>query len=261
VIVQVMVMMPSWRLASMRRPDRLAGFFLVGLAFLSQSAPARADFVIETASTGTNPISSNFTQTLAVAKFDTSLGTLTGITISYVDNTIISGSVTNLAAIAESFTITQTTTFNLMQGSNLLLTNSLVASQSYTNLAPSQTAAFGVFTPSEAAGPLVLTSGALFAALSHSTSDILFDFSTQLTTRVVGGGGNNTIVINPSGGATLTVRYDYTPPNPGGPGSGGGSGGPDASAPEPASVVLTALGGLIVGSAGFARRRWVRDRA
>jgi hypothetical protein len=244
----------------MRRTDRIAGFFLAGLAFLSQSEPTRAAFVIETASTGTIPISSNLTQPLALAKFDTTLGTLTAITISYVDNTIISGSVTNLAAAAESFTITQTTTFSLLQASNLLLTNSLEASQTYTNLAPSQTSAFGVFTPSGGAGPLVLTSGALFDSLSQSTGDIIFDFSTLMTTRVFGGGGNNTIVINPSGGATLTVRYDYTPTSPG-PGSGSGSGGSDASAPEPASVVMTALGGLIVASAGLVRKRWVRDRA
>src|SRR4051812_1243652 len=112
-----MVMMPSWRLPSMRRPVQLTGFFLVGFAFLSQSAPARADFVIETATTGALQTSTDFTKTLALAKFDKSLGTLTDIMISYVNNSTVSGNVTNSAAMAETFTITESTAFQLMLGS------------------------------------------------------------------------------------------------------------------------------------------------
>ena len=217
----------------------------VTLAFLGQSGPALGGFVIETVSTGPTLKTTDFSIALAIPKFDTTLGTLQDVVISYSDTSSISGSLTKTSASSQSFKVSESTVYSLTLGSNLLLTNTLTASQGYTSLAPFHAASFGAYTPSGSAGPLVLTSGSIFQAFDTATSNIIVDFSTLTTTKVVGGGGNVSTGIYTWAGASVTVRYDYAT----------SIHTALATVPEPSSVAMTALGGLLAATAGWVRRR------
>jgi hypothetical protein len=220
--------------------------FVLSFAALNPPLPAQAGFVIETVTTGPTLKTTDFSLALAIPRFDTTLGSLQDVIISDTDNSKIIGSITNTAASAESLTVSEGTVYSLTLGSNLLLTNTLMASESYTSLTRWQAATFGDFRLSGSAGSLTLTSGAIFNTFLETNSNIMVDFSTLTTSTVVGGGGNIKTGITTRAGAIVTVRYDYInsiqplPPSP---------------VPEPSSMLMTTLGGLLASCAGLVGRR------
>jgi hypothetical protein len=222
-------------------------------ATLNPPLPAQAGFVIETVATGPTLNTNGFSLALAIPRFEPTLGSLQDVVISDTDKSTITGSITNTAGPAESFTVSESTVYRLTLGSNLLLTNTLMASESYHLLSPLHAATFGGFSPSGSAGPLTLTSGAIFNTFLETNSNVMADFSTLTTTTVVDGGRNILTGISTKSEAIVTVRYDYInsiqPPGP-------------ASVPEPSSMVMTTLGGLLAGCAGWVGRRLrARSRA
>lgn len=234
------------KVAFMSRIFRVIAVFGVGLGTFWGPATVRAGYVIETVTTGPTRKVTDFSMTLTVAKFDRSLGSLLDVIITDADSGKVQGTVFNTADSVESFGVIETTAYSLAQGSDLLLNKILFATWKYNGLAAFRSAAFGTFSQSGSAGPLVLTSGGIFDTFNNGEIDIPVTFAALSTTAVSGGGGRVTTAINATVGAILTVRYDYLP-NTAGP--------PSVMVPEPSSVVMTALGGLTIAGAGFFRHR------
>jgi hypothetical protein len=185
----------------------------------------------------------DFTQSLVVPKFDPTLGNLRDVVLSYEDQSVISGTLMNTSAGTQHFTVTESTLFTLSLGSDPLLTNTMGASQTYTELAPYAMANFGTFTQGGGAGPMTLTSGEILANFVGTGGDVSFDFSTLTMTKVAGGGGNIVNDISTTAGATLTVEYDYD------------SFITTEIIPEPASVIQVVTGGFFIASARLIARR------
>ena len=216
----------------------------IGLLISSSSLPAYAEFVTYTASIAPQ-LKTDFGVSLSVPAFNTSLGSLKDVVISYVDSSSMQGTVTNGAASAQSFTVSETVNFGLTLGGTQLLSNDLTGKQSYTNLAVNATANFGGFAPAGgSANPFVIVDGPMFDAFQGPTPNITFQFGTLTTTKIDGGGGNITTLIHTNVDAMLTVTYEYGI-------------GPtvEPAVPEPASLILTGLGGLLVVSGRMVRRK------
>lgn len=230
-----------------------ASLLIVPLA----TRPAGANFVTASVSTTPSQGTTDYSQVLTAPAFNTTLGTLNDVVITMADAGFFSGSLTNNSATAQDFTVTEGIHLTLTAGSTLLLSDDLASTQSYTALASGATSPFGSASPvtSAPAAPQTITSGAIFDAFNTSTTGVPLTFSTLTGTTIQGGGGNLHTGIFTTAGSVITIRFDYTPGNgnPGGEGGGGG-GTPATPAPEPASLVMTALGGLLVVAARRARR-------
>ena len=221
---------------------------LVGLVATSLPPGAKADFDSHSISipAGTT---TDFHLALTLPTFDSTLGKLDNVYISYNDDVNVNGTVTNTSVSAQSFKVSEVVNFNLSYGGSLILNNGLAADQSFSSLGVGETAVFGPKTASDVAGPLLFSDGALFDAFLNSPTGVTFDLSTLTKTIVSGGGGNITTGVFTQADATLSVLFDYeTNPNV------------TPTTPEPASALMLGLGGLAVASAGFVRRK-MRARA
>jgi hypothetical protein len=223
----------------MPRISLLPVAILVGFLALESRAPARADLVTETVSFG--PMTTDFSHALAVPTFNGNLGLLTSVAISYTDSSTMQGMVMNNASTPENYKVTENSTFTLSLGTNNLLTNTLSEMQNFTGVPANQLATFGTFTPSGSAGPLTVTSGTIFDAFLANTPDVNLNFSSLTQTSIAGGGGNADAAIYTMASATVTVTYDYEPINII----------TNNSAPEPSSLLMTILGGVLVSSTGL----------
>jgi hypothetical protein len=226
--------------------NRFLGTVLAGILGLSLVSPSQASYVTESTSVTLQQTTTDFSKSLALPTFNSSLGTLTNIVVTYTDSGTMQGFVQNTSNSKQSFQVTETSVDSLTYGTTSLLTNNLVALQSYTSLGADQSQQFGIATPSGSAGPMMISSGPLFNAFLEPNSNVMLTFSTLTSTTVTGGGGNISTGIYTTVGATVTVVFGYTP---------------FAAVPEPSSLVLTAIGGFVlIGGLSRSRRNRPRSR-
>jgi len=183
-------------------------------------------------------------QAITFNKFNTALGTLNEVDVTWSVSGAVSGTVKNTGASAADFSVTTNTNVKLSEdsGATILLvsTPTLSASQSYTALGAGATANFGPFSPSAVSGPNVYTDSATKAFFSIPGPTGSVWASTLSGTTIIGGGGNITSALTTTAGGTVTIVYRYTLPSVG--------------TPEPGSVALLVSAG-IGGMGVFLRRR------
>ena len=180
------------------------------------------------------------TATLTVAPFDTTLGTLSAVNLSFGASANVSGTVTNTSALARSFSESTNTVvaLNSMSGTNIGgLTLTLSTTQAFINLASNATALYGPFTPS---GSTQVAGTPLSA---FTAGPITLTASTLSSFVINGAGGNSVTTLVSTASGALKVDYTYNAFN---------SGSQPASVPEPASMALLGAGLL---AAGVMRKR------
>jgi hypothetical protein len=226
----------------MSRISRPLGTIALGLLSLTISSSARASYQTLTTQVAIPQTKTDFSNLpVNVPTFNSSLGTLASVVVSYTDSSTMQGFVKNTSPATQSFTVSENSAVSLSYGTSTLLTNNLIAQQSYTHLGPSQSAQFGIFTPTGAAGPTKISSGPLFEAFLQPSPSVMLTFHTLTTTTVVGGGGNISTGIQTTAGGMVTVEFFYTPFT--------------SAVPEPSSLVMTAIGAVAFFGSSYRFRR------
>jgi hypothetical protein len=193
-------------------------------------------------SSGTAGMSlTNLAQTLAIPAFNPLSGTLESVVISAVDKAQISASITNNAAAAETFSVTDTVNFSLAFNGTTILNDQghVVASKTYTSLAKGGSASFGTYNLTNSTGPNTIIDPTLLSALT-GTGTVNLAFAANASVGTGGSGGNVFISPTTMAGAIVTVTYNFISPN---------------IVPEPASVAMTAVGMLLAAGMGWHRNR------
>ncbi|WP_149989196.1 MULTISPECIES: choice-of-anchor E domain-containing protein [Microcystis] len=193
--------------------------------------------------------STEINQTNTLSKFDSSLGTLTGVALTLSGratqnfsgvntvNTTQTASITSMAYLSFTFSDGITIT-NPDNGDPAFTFSSSSGSQTYS---ANQTRNFGPYTPSSskvynfpATGNSALSN---FLGAAGSTFSVTCTSMSGLT--VMGGGGNITASQSTTAGCGASVQYTYTPASP------------PLTIPEPSGV----LGIFAVAGVGFFLRR------
>jgi hypothetical protein len=206
----------------------------------------QGSFSLPTTSTTTSLV-----QNFNVAAFDTSLGTLTGVSISFASGSTASvqGSGYVAAVGTGTFTDTSTASFILLDGATSLIDSGIISNMYIGSMAAAgvTTNPAGTSVSLNGLSPYVLSTGlGSFSGGAGSQTAYTVEFLGTGTGALPGSitsaggltnGSTGTIFVGGSAAAngTLDVTYTYT-----------------ASVPEPSTYALM-LGGL--GLAGFAARR------
>lgn len=202
-------------------------------------APARADATTVSYSFLMSPTTTDFTADAMVHKFNTSLGTLESVTISY--NTVVSSSIVVKNTVATTGTVNAKVVLTLTDsGDNLSLVNT----------ANTNTKAFSITANNQTA--TVTPSGQKTASQLYNTQTILEEFtgsgkidlsiSTVTTYSLTTTSGSPSIVQDQTSSKAFvngSVTYTYAGPPP---------------VPEPSSLVLGALGAVGILATGLKRR-------
>jgi PEP-CTERM motif len=184
--------------------------------------------------------STDFTYSGSLGTFDSTLGTLTGATLTLNDNWDTQFSLQNTAAGSSTFRYTGST--DLGYTSSLAGLDALMVGQGgayayntgSVTLASGASRAFGPYTDSHTAS---IDLSSLFAALSTvGAGSFNIDCSTLSGTGFVGGGNNITATQQTNAGCGAAIAYTYTVA--------------PAAVPLPGSIALLGLG-----LAGFAAAR------
>ena len=144
----------------------------------------------------------------------------------------------NKAAEAKTFSIADTVSFRA-SFMTYSLSDMREAEQSYVGLTTGSTANFGAYSLVGNSGTTTLINPANLANF-EGTSPLLFNLSANAEVVVTGRGGNTTTLVNTTANATLTITYTFIAPN---------------IVPEPASIAMTALGGLLIAATGCVGQR------
>ena len=231
----------------MSHPKRFYLASIIGPIIVLAGSEAPAGFETFSATTpGTGGLSkTNLSLTLSIPAFNPLNGTLESIVVSSMDKAQISAGLTNNAASTAAFTVTDAVNYGIsFKGTTIVSdTDNVKASRSYT-LGSGGTASFGTYNLTGTSGPETIIDPAMLDQFK-GTGNLNFIFNSNATVGTGGFGGN--VFINPVtlAGSTLTVTYNFISPN---------------VVPEPASVAMTALGGLLAGGVGVLRSR-SRSRA
>jgi hypothetical protein len=219
---------------------------ILGLIVALTCSQALAGFETESFSVTTPGIGglskTNLSSTLALPKFNSMNGMyiLSTITLTSSDFAQMSASLTNNSASTETFTVTDAVNFNFsFMGTTILSDDGNVKETETTTLAKGSTGKFGVYNPTGSSGTTLIDPNSLAEFSGTGNLDFLFNASASVGT---GGGGGN-LFINPltMAGSTLTVTYGFTVK--------------PSITPEPSSVVMTGLGGLLAAGVGYFRSR------
>ena len=203
-------------------------------ALVAPATMAAATTITYTSNFGPTLTETSFTGSLS--GFNTSLGTLTDVLITYTFGFDSNGTVTNTASQAQTFTAKEDVDGTLTLSGSYANSTDLDpgVSQKYTNLGANTSAAFGPFTAAT-------TTQSTTFSLSSLTDD-LSSFANALNYKVVtvtgqgfsGGGGNTQASLTTKASGSVSVAYTYTAA---------------AAVPEPASWAMMVGGFGIVGGA------------
>lgn len=192
----------------------LSGFLIVGLA-----AAATADTT--TPQTGNVPLTpTNVNTTLSFAKFDTTLGTLTSITITLTGTAFSTGTVNSITAPGSNqyeFDSSATTRLKRPGGATTLLT-AVPFNPEFQNLGgggdPAVPFTFPNNTATDTVGPTIFNTGTdLVLFSSVGPGNIVLPFTVNGASGINGPGTIGSSVST-QGGGSATLFYTYTPSSP-----------------------------------------------
>lgn len=226
---------------------------VVALALLVAAPVAMADTLVSytTSVPIQNTDLTSVVATPAIPEFNTSLGTLVSVTVSYTGTENSAFQLTNTAPGTESFKFSETLFFTLdnVNGAidsdvnglapeidNVPLTNITLLSGGIKN--------YGPFNNSTAPAIITITNPSELADFEGNGNLGNFLITTLTNTDFVGGGGNIKLTGTTTADGTVIVTYDYnsTPP----------------VVPEPGT--LSMFGAGLLGLAGMLRYKYMKSR-
>lgn len=221
-----------------------------------RSAHAQTVLSTQTVSFTNQVLELNGSPTLTLNKYN-GTDTLTKVQISATGSITATGTVTNLAGVAQTFRVSQLASqFDLSAnpGAPAALLNytdpnsgslgalspffgQIVGSRQYTSLAPNVPVAFGPFTINSNAATAEFTAAGDVAGFVGSGTFSFGPF-TSIGTAIIGGGGNVQTNLTNLGSASITVTYL----------------GVVSSVPEPSTYALAGVVALAAGGSTLLRR-------
>jgi hypothetical protein len=216
------------------------------------------------------PTTTDFDALVDIPQFDSSLGTLTSITITITGQMNATGSVTNTSdsnatgvVLTQNSTITDNPAGQPVGGSfGAVTVTGNNGGDSFLTFATSAAAGSAVGTVAGGATDsgislddpftaVTLSESSAFDANLLGTGVFAINIATGEYTSIGGSGGNLTSSVSTEDGISVSVTYDYTAAC----GTGPGQSGVACAVPEPASMSLLGFGLVSLGALVRRRRR------